>query len=80
MTAVKQTLNKKEQHISSQYTCHCWMPDGRFLVGTDQGDLIYCEQSGDFKLLLHQDPSMDGFFIESIKTYSKGFIVGGDKG
>jgi len=23
---------------------------------------------------------MDGFYIETIKTYSKGFIVGGDKG
>ena len=56
------------------------MADGRFLVGTDQGDIIQCESTGDFKLLLHQDPSMDGFYIETIKTYSKGFIVGGDKG
>jgi hypothetical protein len=23
---------------------------------------------------------MDGFYIETIKAYSKGFIVGGDKG
>ncbi len=43
------TLNKKEQHISSNYTCHCWLADGKFLVGTDQGDIIYCDSNGDFK-------------------------------
>lgn len=73
-------MNKKEQHISSNYTCHCWLSDGKFLVGTDQGDIIYCESTGDFKLLLHQDPQMDGFYIETIITHNKGFIVGGDKG
>jgi len=29
------SLNKKEQHISSNYTAHCWLPEGKFLVGTD---------------------------------------------
>lgn len=76
----KNSLSKKDQHISSQYTCHCWLSDGKFLVGTDQGDIIYCIQDGDFKQLLHQDPQMDGFYIETIRTYSKGFIVGGEKG
>jgi hypothetical protein len=63
LTPSKTSLNKKEQHISSHYTCHCWLADGKFLVGTDQGDIIYCESNGDFKLLLHQDPQMDGFYI-----------------
>jgi len=43
MQVQRSSLNKKEQHISSHYTCHCWLADGRFLVGTDQGDIIYCE-------------------------------------
>jgi hypothetical protein len=47
------SLNKKEQHISSNYTAHCWLPEGKFLVGTDQGDIILCEATGEYKLLLH---------------------------
>jgi hypothetical protein len=35
LTPSKSSLNKKEQHISSNYTCHCWLADGKFLVGTD---------------------------------------------
>lgn len=77
----KASLNKKDANIVSQnYTCHCWLADGKFLVATDRGEIIYCEQSGDLKILLHQDSSMDGFHIETIKTYSKGFIVGGEGG
>lgn len=80
LTTMKNNLNKKDQHISSNYTCHCWLADGKFLVGTDQGDIIYCEANGDYKSMLHQDPNMDGFYIETIRTYPKGFIVGGEKG
>ena len=66
--------------MSHNYTCHCWLADGKFLVATDKGEIIYCEQSGDLKILLHQDHVMNGFHITTIKTYSKGFIVGGERG
>jgi hypothetical protein len=36
-------------------------------------------QTGEYKLLLQESPG-DGFYIECIQTYSKGFIVAGDNG
>lgn len=37
------------------------------------------ENSGDYKMLLAESPG-EGFYIESIITYSKGFIIGGENG
>ncbi len=34
---------------------------------------------GDYKMLLSESPG-DGFYIECIQTYSKGFIIAGDNG
>lgn len=79
MKPVHQSLNKKEAHISNNYTCHCWLPEGRFLVCTDAGDIMLCEPNGDYKLLLLDSPG-EGFHIETIRTYTKGFIIAGDKG
>jgi hypothetical protein len=70
---------KEHSHISQNYTAHCWMPDSRILVGTDQGQIILCEPTGDVKRPLPEFPG-DGFYIEKIMPYSKGFIVVGDKG
>lgn len=46
LKASNNNMQKKEQHISSNYTAHCWLPDHRILVGTDQGDIIICEADG----------------------------------
>ena len=73
-----QQLAKKEAHISSNYTCHCWLLDGKFLIGTDQGDILLCEGGGDVKMEL-KGPE-DNFYIQTIKSYSKGFVTAGDKG
>lgn len=80
--SLKQThgqIAKKESHISGTYTCHTWMPDGRLIICTDQGEIMLLEGTGDYKMLLSESPG-DGFFIECIITYSKGFIIGGDNG
>jgi len=37
------------------------------------------ESSGDYKMLLTESPG-DGFYIESVITYSKGFIIAGENG
>ena len=37
------------------------------------------EMNGDYKMTIADSPG-DGFYIECISTYSKGFIVGGDNG
>ena len=53
LKATQNGLQKKEQHISSNYTAHAWLPDNRILVGTDSGDIIICESDGTYKLVLH---------------------------
>ena len=79
LKVVHQSLNKKEAHISNNYTCHCWLPEGKFLVCTDAGDIMLCDVNGEYKLLLLDSPG-EGFHIETIRTYTKGFIIAGDKG
>ena len=80
MRATYSQLSKKENnHLSSNYTAHCWLPEGRFLVATDQGQIMLCEHTGEFKRVLADSPG-EGFYIETIRTYSKGFIIAGDKG
>lgn len=37
------------------------------------------ESNGDYKMLISESPG-EGFYIESIQTYSKGFIIAGDNG
>jgi hypothetical protein len=73
------SILKKESHISNNYTCHTWTPDGKLLVCTDQGDIMLLEMNGDYKMTIADSPG-DGFYIECISTYSKGFIIAGDNG
>ena len=73
------SILKKEAHISTNYTCHTWLPDGRLLICTDQGEIMLLEANGDYKMMLQESPC-DGFYIECIQTYSKGFIIAGDNG
>ena len=73
------SILKKEGHISSNYTCHTWLPDGRLLVCTDQGEIMLLEANGDYKMLLSESP-LENFYIECITTYSKGFVIAGDNG
>jgi hypothetical protein len=58
---------KKDPHISNNYTCHTWLPDGRLLVCTDKGEIMLLE-SGEFKMSLNEAPG-DDFYIECIVTY-----------
>lgn len=70
---------KREYHFSNHFTCHCWLPDGKTIVCTDQGELLLLESTGELKMFLSCSPG-DGFYIESITTYSKGFMIAGDTG
>ena len=72
-------LTKKESHISNHYTCHTWLPEGKIIICTDQGELLLLESSGEYKMLLSCSPG-DGFYIEAITNYSKGFMIAGDTG
>jgi hypothetical protein len=71
---------KKEAHISNNYTCHAWLPDGRLIICTDQGEIMLLESSGDYKMLLAESPGEALQYIECVITYSKGFIIAGESG
>lgn len=73
------SILKKESHISNNYTCHTWLPDGRLIVCTDQGEILLLENNGDYKMMLSESPQ-ENFNIECIQTYSKGFVIAGDNG
>jgi len=75
----RQIAKKEYSHISQNYTAHCWLPEGKILVGTDQGQIILCENNGEIKRPIADYPG-DGFHIEKIIPYSKGFIIVGDRG
>lgn len=47
---------KKDPALSSNYTCHTWLPDGRILVCTENGELLILEGSGDYKFSLPEAP------------------------
>eukprot|EP01006_Ploeotia_vitrea_P032137 TRINITY_DN64396_c0_g1_i1.p1 TRINITY_DN64396_c0_g1~~TRINITY_DN64396_c0_g1_i1.p1 ORF type:complete len:1185 (+),score=181.09 TRINITY_DN64396_c0_g1_i1:77-3631(+) len=61
------------------YLSHVWLPpDDRIVVSTDNGDLLLVENS-EFRCVLPLSPS-DGLSIDSLVSYTKGFICGGDMG
>lgn len=79
LKATHTQILKKEPHVSNNYTCHAWLPEGRIAVCTDQGEIMFMELNGEYKLLLAESPG-EGFYIESIIPYNKGFIIAGENG
>jgi WD40 repeat protein len=59
--------------------CHAWVAEERIVVGSDAGELILFEGTGEFKTVLPQSPT-DGLPINAMVAYSKGFICGGGAG
>jgi hypothetical protein len=49
-------ITKAEGHVSKNYTCHTWLPDGRLLICTDQGEIMLLESNGEYKTLLSSSP------------------------
>ena len=78
LKTIHNQIAKKDVHISNNYTCHSWLPDGRLIICTDQGEIMLLETDGSYKMQL-ESPG-DGFHIECVQTFSKGFIIGGDNG
>lgn len=68
---------------SQHYTTHAWVNwinnEVRLVVCTDQGEVIVLDANGEYKSLLASSPG-DGFWIECIVPFSKGFLIGGDNG
>ena len=55
--------------------CHAWVAEERLVVGTDNGDLLLFESTGEFRTVLPQSPS-ESHPITALASFSKGFICG----
>lgn len=55
-------------------TCHAWMQDtARLVICTEKGEIIVCENSGEFYTFVDRDDSQK---IKCIVPYNRGFLVG----
>ena len=70
-------INKKDQALSNNYLSHAWTNDCKLLVGTDAGEILLLDQNCDFKTLIQTSP-LEGWSINVLQTYSKGFLVAGE--
>ena len=67
-------IAKKEPEVSSTFTCHTWLPDGRIAVCTDMGQIMLLDYNGDYKQIQAYDPKKASFPIYSIIPYQFGGI------
>lgn len=61
------------------FSCHAWLPDDRLVLGTNAGDLWFIEGT-EFKRILDSGPPSAAKRACVIQPFSKGFIVGGERG
>lgn len=73
-------VNNKDREISTKYSCHAWMNDGRLVVCTELGEIMLLETDGAFKNYIAESPIEDEgeFKIEAICAFTRGFIVSGE--
>ena len=76
-------LNNTDRRINGgepwdSFTCHAWMIDtARLVVCTEGGDIIVCENSGEYYAYVEKDTRQK---IKTIVPYNKGFVVGWSNG
>jgi len=77
-------VNNKDSDvdISTKYSCHSWMQDGRLIVCTELGEIMLLETDGAYMAYIPESPRYEDrdtvFKIESITPFSRGFIVAGE--
>lgn len=72
-------VNNKDQGLGSAYTAHCWLSDARLIIGSEIGEVMVLESSGEFKYFIESSP-LNNFKIECIASYSRGFVCCGENG
>lgn len=70
------TVSLSFKRAPQKYTCHAWLQDDMFVVGTDTGELLAFEGT-EFKTVLSSSPG-NGRPIGAIRSFLKGFLVGCD--
>ena len=73
-------VNNKDRELSTKYSCHAWMQDGRLVVCTELGEVMLLETDGSFMAYIPESPIEEegGFKIEAIVAFTRGFIVSGE--
>lgn len=72
-------INNKDRDITTRYSCHTWMTDGRLIVCTEVGEIIILEDDGEFVAFLQDSPMQEeDFKIEAICPMQRGFLVAGN--
>ena len=76
---IHQTINKRENeaHYSTNYTCHAWLSDGRFVICNDHGQIMLLDSQGEYKGVTVSDPRKDPFPIQAITTFTGLGSMGG---
>ena len=68
--------DSKELGHSQNYLSYCFLKDENMIIGTDQGELLLFNNNWEYRMVLSSSP-FDGFPIETILAYKRGFVVGG---
>lgn len=72
-------IKKDPADLTSRYSCHTWMHDGRLILCTEVGEILILEDDGAFVCYLPDSPMQeDDFKIECIQPMKTGFMVGGN--
>lgn len=65
----------------NSFTCHTWMQDtARLVVCTERGEILVCENSGEFYTFVERDDRQRDHRIKSIVPYNRGFVIGWSSG
>lgn len=65
-------MPKKDPEISNNYKCHAWLHDGRFIVCTDQGQIMLFEATGEYKQVQIFDAKKASFPISAVLPFQIG--------
>ena len=71
-------INNKDKDLTTKYSCHAWMQDGRLVVCTEVGEIIVLETDGSYSAFVPDSPVENEFKIEAIVATARGFIIAGD--
>jgi cilia- and flagella-associated protein 57 len=77
--AIPNQLNKLREASNQNYVCHTWLHDDRLVVCSEGGDALLFDSGGEFKMVLPCSTGEPRSML-CITAFSKGFIVGGEKG
>ena len=75
-------MNKKDSKDlghSQNFLSYCLTKDDNLIIGTDQGELLLFNTNWEYKNVINSSP-YDGFPIEVMMSYSRGFLVCGVNG